>query len=288
MFDQYMKDIAKEPKRELVQIKLFDNPAYNTLVLEEKLRALDSLEDREVYSLLRDGYESILSTIFIDKNKQYLDLFTNSRFVSILIQVMSSITNISHINRTYINKIVYDYIILQDSDPYIKQLLYSLSKTVNKDILPRLLGLGLPEDIAIRLALSRFSSQKEIVNVKRVNFIIMTSPIEIMTEQMIVFIYEKLYDRFTPLFIGTMIDNCRSDMEGDMDEIYSIISLAVLDILNVMPSNDIRKVLISYVGDFQALYSQNGYRFSLQCLSNDYARINAVVDALKYENIYVP
>lgn len=288
MFDQYMKDIAKEPKRELVQIKLFDNPAYNTLVLEEKLRSLDSLEDREVYSLLRDGYESILSTIFIDKNRQYLDLFTNSRFVSILIQVMSSITNISHINRTYINKIVYDYIVLQDSDPYIKQLLYSLSKTVNKDILPRLLGLGLPEDIAIRLALSRFSSQKEIVNVKRVNFIIMTSPIEIMTEQMIVFIYEKLYDRFTPLFVGTMIDNCKSDMEGDMDEIYSIISLAILDILNVMPSNDIRKVLISYVGDFQALYSKNGYRFSLQCLSNDYARINAVVDALKYENIYVP
>lgn len=288
MFEQYMKDISKEPKRELVEIKLFENPAYNPLALKDKLKNIDKLDDRELYTLLKDGYDTLLSTIFTDNDAEYLDLFTNSRFITIMIQVMSSINNISHINRTYINKIVYDYITLSENDQYIKQLLHSLSKTVNKDILPKLLGLGLREDIAIYLALARFSSQKEIVNVKRVNFVIMTSPIEIMTEQMIVYIYEKLFDRVTPLFTGTMIDNCKQDMNPDMEEIYSTISLAVLDILNLMPSSDIRKVLISYVGDYQALYLQNGYRFSLQCLSNDYARINTVVEALKFENIYVP
>lgn len=288
MFEQYMKDISKEPKRELVEIKLFDNPAYNPLALKDKLKNIDSIDDRELYTLLKDGYDTLLSAIFTDNDIEYLDLFTNPRFISVMIQVMSTVNNISHINRTYINKIVYDYITLSESDQYIKQLLHSLSKTVNKDVLPKLLGLGLREDIAVYLALARFSSQKEIVNVKRVNFVIMTSPIEIMTEQMIVYIYEKLFDRITPLFTGTMIDNCKQDMSPDMEEIYSTISLAVLDILNLMPSADIRKVLISYVGDYQALYLQNGYRFSLQCLSNDYARINAVVEALKFENIYVP
>ena len=289
MFEQYMKDISKEPKREMVQVKLFNNPAYNPLVLKEKLYNLDSLQDKELFELLRDSYESVLSDIFVDKNEYYLHLFTNTRFLSIMVQVISSVSNISHTNRTYINKIVYDYLTLDKKDQYIKQLMYSLSKMVNKDILPRLLGLGLQEDLAIYLALARFSSQKEIVNVKRLNFVIMTSPIEIMTEQMIVYIYEKLFDRVTPLFVGTMIDNCKQDMSQDMEEIYSTISLAILDILNTMPSNDIRKVLISYVGDYQAIYHKSGYRFSMQCLSNDYARINAVVEALyANENIYVP
>ena len=289
MFEQYMKDISKEPKRELVQVKLFNNPAYNPIVLKEKLLNIDSLQDKELFEILRDSYESILTDIFVDKNEYYLHLFTNTRFLSIMIQVISSINNISHTNRTYVNKIVYDYLTLDKKDQYVKQLMYSLSKMVNKDVLPRLLGLGLQEDLAIYLALARFSSQKEIVNVKRVNFVIMTSPIEVMTEQMIVYIYEKLFDRITPLFVGTMIDNCKQDMSQEMEEIYSTISLAVLDILNTMPSNDIRKVLISYVGDYQAIYYKSGYRFSMQCLSNDYSRINQVVQALyANENIYVP
>ena len=49
MFEQYMKDISKEPKREMVQIKLFNNPAYNPLVLKEKLYNLDSLQDKELF-----------------------------------------------------------------------------------------------------------------------------------------------------------------------------------------------------------------------------------------------
>ena len=289
MFEQYIKDISKEPKRELVQVKLFNNPAYNPIVLKEKLLNIDSLQDKELFEILRDSYEYVLSEIFIDKNEYYLSLFTNPRFLSIMIQVISSVNNISHTNRTYVNKIVYDYLTLDKKDQYVKQLMYSLSKMVNKDVLPRLLGLGLQEDLAIYLALARFSSQKEIVNVKRVNFVIMTSPIEVMTEQMIVYIYEKLFDRITPLFVGTMIDNCKQDMSQEMEEIYSTISLAVLDILNCMPSGDIRKVLISYVGDYQAIYYKSGYRFSMQCLSNDYSRINQVVQALyTNENIYVP
>lgn len=289
MFEQYIKDISKEPKRELVQVKLFNNPAYNPIVLKEKLMNIDSLQDKELFEVLRDSYESILTDIFVDKNEYYLQLFTNTRFLSIMIQVISSVNNISHTNRTYINKIVYDYLTLDKKEQYLKQLMYSLSKMVNKDILPKLLGLGLQEDLAIYLALARFSSQKETVNVKRVNFVIMTAPIEIMTEQMIVYIYEKLFDRITPLFVGTMIDNCKQDMSQEMEEIYSTISLAVLDILNTMPSADIRKVLISYVGDYQAIYYKSGYRFSMQCLSNDYMRINQVVEALyANENIYVP
>lgn len=296
MLDDFMKDLqTNATDKKLVDVNIMDTPVFNVQILYDKLSNIDSLSDKELYSILKIGYKELLEDIFKKDTPLYLSLLTNSKFITIFTQVMST-EMLDYDHTIYCNKIAYDYLTLSNNkDKYIEQLYYTLSKVVNRGIIPGLLSLGIPENLASYMALARYSSLKELINVERVNFIIVSSPKEVMTEQMIVWIYEKLFDRFTPLFEGTMFDVVKDEDDDqyndDMLEVYSTISLAILDIMNNLPSQDIRKVLISYVGDYEILYRKPGektIRFSMRSLSDDYVRINQVVQALELENIYVP
>jgi len=292
MFESFIKDIKNTPNESKeMTIDIGNNPFINKDYFRYHLDNIDSISDSELFNTIRTGYTNILEET-MNNDTTHLKALTNPRFLSVFIQVVGS-TQLDLLHRICCNKLAYDYFTTSDTDQYIKQLFYSLSKMVNRDIIPGLLSLGIPEDLAVQLALARYSSTKEIVNVKRVNFIITTSPKEIMTLQTIVWIYEKLFDSFTPLFEGTMFDVYNDEEEWvteDIMEIYSTVSLAVLEIMNNMPSINIRKVLISYTGDFETLYSKTpgAYRFSMKALSADYERITNVVDSLRLENIYVP
>lgn len=292
------KDFIKEVKEHnpyvepnMVHVNILGSPVLNLQVLKEKMMNINNLTDQQLYDLIMSSYDNILSDIFINGDTKYLEIFTHHRFLTILNQVMYKV-NLSYDNRIYCNKIAYDYITLAGNpDQYTKDLLLALAKTVNRDLIPGLVGLGLSEDLATKLVLSRFSSKKELVNIKRLNFAICSSDSRVMTPQMIVWIYEKLIDNFTFLFEGTMFDLCDPrTVTSEFSEIYSYISLAVLDILNNMPSENIKKVLSAYSGDFYSIMNTNHcVRFSMQSLSMDYFRITQVVEYLKsVENIYVP
>jgi len=270
-------------------LNILDNPILNSSLLREKLEHIDTLSDRELFILVRDSFDSVLKQIFSNKDQDYLKIITNTKFLIALHQVVSNI-NLNHTQRMQCNKLAYDYFTSENNDPYIKQLFFALSKSVNREIIGALCSIGLGEDLASYLALARFSSEKEIINVKRLNFIIVSSSVDIMTEQMIIRIYEKLFDSVTPLFEGIMFDGLDMDDEyisESMNLIYSTISLAILEILNNMPSQDIRKVLISYQGDYEALYHQTKPRFQVSAISEDYMRILNVIDALKEEKIFI-
>jgi len=294
MFEKFINDVKKQAEVEetTVSINISNNPALNKDYLRNRIDYIDSIEDDELYKIVKETHRSILEEIMTRNDSQYIDAFTNPKFLLALIRVLSNVT-LDHSERVCCNKLAYDYFTLKNNDSYIKQLFYTLSKNVNRDKIPLLIAIGIPENLAIQLALARYSSNKENINVKRVNFIITSSPISIMNEQTIVYIYEKLFDNFTPIFSATMTDVYDDEEEWVTDEImeiYSTISLAVLTILNNMPSDKIRKVLISYTGDYNSLYSgqTNASRFSLNALSSDYSRITAVVEALKEENVFVP
>lgn len=297
IFKDVIKDIEQNNpyvKPNYVNVNILQNPVFNLQVLKEKLMNINNLTDQQLYNLIMSSYENILSDIFINNTpemqKHYLNIFIHPRFLTILNQVMYKV-QLSYDNRIYCNKIIYDYITIDNGDQYTKDLLLVLAKTVNRDIIPILVGLGLSEDFATTLAISRFSSKKELVNIKRLNFAICSSSPDIMTEQMIVYIYEKLISNFTFLFEGTMFDICDyNTVTEDFAEIYSTISLAILTILNNMPSDKIRTVLVSYTGDYNSIMNTNHrVRFSMQSLSMDYYRIIQVIEYLRtVENIYVP
>ena len=295
MFSKLVKDVNNNKIQDPINFTL-DGKILNRNYYMDKLKNINDLTDKELFDLIIKSYDDLLKDIFTNDNTQFLLLFINSRFLSVLIQALNSNKiEITPYIRMYCNKLAYDYLTLgNDDDAYLKQLFLSLSKTVNRQYIPLLQSLGIPEELAAKMALSRFSSDKEIVNVKRLNFVIMQSPIQLMTEQMIVFIYEKLFDELTPLLKGIMFD-VLSDidydtMSEDMIEIYSTISLAILDMLNNMTSANMRKVLLSYEGDYSTLIkSTKGVRFSFRTLSEDFRRISDVVEALSNnEKIYVP
>jgi hypothetical protein len=164
---------------------------------------------------------------------------------------------------------------------------------VNKDKIMNLMAIGLEENIATYLTLARFSDTKEEINVKRLNFVICTQPKEIMTVQMIVNIYEKLFDAALILFETTMFDIYNDEEEWvteDIMEVYANISLAILHIINNMPTDHIKKILKSYANDFSMVYGGNSraIRFPMKSISQDFPRVIYTVEQLSYEDTYVP
>lgn len=293
IFNDFCKEVKqKNPyvKPNYVKIDIENNPVFNLQVLRDQLMNLDKLSDQDLYNLIYRNCDNILSNIFVNNDKTILQIFTHPRFLTILNQVLYKL-NITYDIKIYCNKIIYDYLSLNTGDQYVRDLLLILGKTVNRNEIASLVGLGLDEDYSTLLAISRFSSKKELANIKRLNFTICNGSKNIMTEQMIVNVYERLIDNFTILFKGTMLDAYdTSNFPEDHQEIYSYISLAILDIMNTMPSNKIKVVLSSYAGDYYSFVNTtHTVRFSMQCLSYDYFRITQVVEYLKnIDQIYIP
>lgn len=295
--NEYLNKIQNEKEEESVD--LFNSLSFNPILLDEKIENLDKLDDKELYNIIVEYYKDILNEAFNNKEKNYLSLFTKSKFLNVFIQAMHTVCDdLTYTEKVYCNKIAYDYMTLKDTnkqDKYISTLLLSLSKVINRSLIPGLIGIGLDEQLSIHLALSRYSTFNEITNVKRVNHIIIRSSIKIMTEQRIVNIYEKLFKKVTPLFEGIMYDVYdESDSNKDkyteeMKNISSIISLVILDILESMETNDIRLILKEYSLSYSACHQGETVRFSMQALGPDYPRVNRCIEYLnEKELIYLP
>lgn len=254
----------------------------------------ESMNDKESYTLIKENYQLILSDIFDKKERKeaskFIRYFTDSKFISTLTQVMYTET-IDIVTKRRINKMAYDYLILGEDkrDQYIKDLLMALSKTVNRDIIPRLCTVSVSEDFAASLALARYSSEKENINVKRLNRVMMYNHTEELTEQKIVDIYLTLFDHILPLFTGVMLDvQSPQNMSDYMEEVYGLITLAILDIMNELPIADIKTGLKLFDSDRKILYPDSCLRMNLRaCSPEDFPRFIKALDELDNDGEFI-
>jgi hypothetical protein len=183
----------------------------------------------------------------------------------------------------------------------VENNLIRIALYVNRSITPRLLGLGLSNNLAAMIVIARYSDLNISICVKRVNFIIITQPQELMTDNMIESVFRILYNiemEYDKVFSCIMLDVVPDYYESDpsthwvTDEIQNVdsaLSLSSLNILENMSFSNIRMVVLNYSEGYNLVHSNKPTRFSLRKLSDDYSRINTVVDRLiNDEGIYVP
>ena len=282
---QVLNFAPQEERKEEINLGFFDQYQFDTFI-----RTLDQRSDIEVMNFLKVNLEFICNRI-LSNEWDCPDVLISDKFMRNFSQVLTTV-NITHGMRVAANKICYDYLTSGITiDDNVKDKVLRLSRVVNYAYIQQLVGVGLDEVTASNLVLCRFSSIKEKINIRRLNFVICTKDPEVMTTQMIVYIYEKLFDRVGELFEETMWEYYTPDQEvelgNDFLEIYSTVSLAILTIVNNMPMASIEKIITGYVTDWEYI-GRPPTRFSLISLSADYNRIQLVVEALTERGIYVP
>lgn len=277
---------------QIQSIKSEVTPNFDQLnkgIFKQSIPVIDQMDDHSLSVLIKNNIDSIAKDILND-DKEYASILTNQKFISAFIRAINSIP-INYTIQLACNKIAYDYFTSDHPDQSIKKQYLSLSKTVNNKYITKLISLGLDENIATNLSLCRFSSVNESTNVKRLNFAIYNRDPELMNEQIVVWIYEKLFSRISDLFQSTMFEVYNQQQQTDFGdnfmEVYGTVGLAVLCILNNMTSDNICKVLIGYEEEW--IYKgRPPVRFSLHALSNDYSKIGRVVEYLTSTGKQIP
>ena len=296
MIDKFLKESKDlyDARGISLEISSFEkNPALNLKYTKEALHNVEDLSDNEIYEILKKSYPMLLKDIFERNDDTYLYILINTRLLDQFIRVLTNV-ELSYLEVIYCNRIVYDYLTTHTQRVEgTKRQLLSLAKVVNKKQIGSLQSIGIDQELAAALALSRNSSLKEDVCIKRLNLTMIMSSEDVMDAQTIIYIYETLFDSFGPVFINTMFDYYDKEMlhniSNDASEIYSNISLALCTILENLPSNLIRSILIGYSGDYN-LTDKYDVRFPIRSIAlSDYPRIHSVVDTLeKVEMVYVP
>ena len=107
--------------------------------------------------------------------------------------------------------------------------------------------------------------------------------------QKIVDIFTSLFDHVLPLFTGVMLDVVSpQNLSGDAEEIYGMITLAVLDIMNALPTSDIKTGLVTFDKERSIMYPDSTLRINLEaCSETDYPNFLHAIDELRYEGIYI-
>ena len=97
-------------------LNVANNPSINTGLLDSIISngTINNYSDNELYNLLSTNLRGFLLNIFERKDQRYIKMIISDRFLRILIQVVQS-TNLDYMNMTYLNKLCYDYLALDDN-----------------------------------------------------------------------------------------------------------------------------------------------------------------------------
>ena len=213
-------------------------------------------------------------------------MFTNVRFLCNLLNVVPSLK----LNRQHViccNKLAYDYMAYHqsDADQMVSKLLMDLSFRVNTEIVLALSPI-VSVDAAMYIAMLYRSSFREEICISRLNRYLIRSGLE-LREQHMMDIYSKLFERVSTLFIVTMMEVPEDNYDKLEAYRYDEMSKCMIDILDSMPSAEIKNVLENYSVTY-FLKGEPPVRFSMLSLHDSYKRIKDVIKYLAEEGTIVP
>ena len=251
-----------------LQGSLFHSIEYELNGILKKIQDINNLNDKEIHDIIIRQYPMILNyDLFLQDNttrEQALMLFTNKRFLNCFISVIRLLELNNH-QKVCLNKIAYDYYILPNNDPIVAELLYRLTTEVNTKEVTILSGMiGLRN--AQILTMIRNSTFKEEKAVHRVNTFIIRSNLNIDVKQ-VVSIYCCLFERFTNVFIYTMLEPKLNELTTEQYVRFDTMSMAIIEMLDSLPSHDIEKVLMDYAFTIQ-MAKVSRVRFSIKTIQS--------------------
>ena len=272
-----------------------EDPGFDQLRIDTfyyQINNLDKMNERDRYNFVKSNIDFIANQV-IDGTCKYTQKLADPLFLIPAKEALRTMP-ITVYRRLFINKLSYSYQFYKGANDNVRNLLLDATRPVNQTYIGALQSIGLKEEHAAILASSRFSSSDEIVNTNRLNYSIYMIGSKIMTEQMVIWIYEKLFDQMRYLFTGTMLeikDSMVPPDDHDADDFYetfSIVSLALLTIVNNMTSTDIDRLIRIFL-DYWNGYNHPRTRFSLRALSGDFGRIRTIVEIMtEKQRILVP
>lgn len=258
----------------------------------ELMKSIDMMGESDLISTIKNYIDLIVDRTLSD-DKTIGSILSHPKFVAAYYKTMQIIP-INYERRLFANKLTYEYSVLDNPNQEILRYFREISEYVNKGTTIKLTNIGLNRKIANDLVMCRYSSRHESVNVQRLNFTMCKYNAEIFTDQVIVWVYEQLFDRISDLFIASMLevysDRELDELGNEFRDVYGNISLAILVILNNMPSISIRQVVLKYIDAYTnwVRIRHTLPRFTLRALSYDYERIVNVVEELIAKGYDVP
>lgn len=274
---------------EVKQGSLFHSIEYELSGIINKINNIDTLNEDEIKNIIIRQHSMILNyDLFLMSSEtrfQAQKLFTNKRFLLCFLDVIRLLDLTQH-EKICINKLAYDYYITPNKDNEISTLLYQLTTEVNgKEVIVLSSILGMNN--ARVLAMIRNSSFKEEKCIHRVNTFIIKCNIELSIKDIIA-IYCSLFDRFTNLFVFTMMESKPNNLISEEDKKFDYISIALLEMLNTMNSIDIRKVINDYAFTLKMVKVNTTVRFAIKSVVR-FDRIISIIREVEIaENIIIP
>src|SRR5574344_1496499 len=234
------------------QEKIFPNIigsyVLNKDMFKEKRSQLDTISEKELYSAVKTCYRDMHAEMR-NGNEEYDNAFYNKKFLECFISTISY-DHLSINEITCCNRLVYNYTVLKDDEinETIKGLLLDMVKVINRETIGVLVNMNISKELSTYIALNRWSSFDENINIKRLN-LFHSAHSNIDDIDIIKAIYEMLFpNEIETLFISTMFDVYKMEpwIDDDFKKNNDNITFAVASILDESPENVIELVLFRY------------------------------------------
>ena len=267
----------------------FKTIEYKIDTIVSNIDNVDSLSDDDVKDIIIRQHAMILNyDLFLsnqDTRTSALKLFTNIRFLKIFLNTIGLI-QLTNEEVICINKLTYDYYILDNKDTEIQDLLLSISYLINNQLVIKLsayLGLNASRVLSM-IANSSFKTEKQI---HRINTFLVKYDGADISVQGYVDIYLTIYTHFNDLFVYSMLECWNMPINTPVLERqykrYTRMSQALLCILDSMPSRDIMTIIRNYGYTLLMVAPNTPIRFSIKNLKG-YDRIKEIVESAEIQD----